>query len=470
MAMRGSIRIGLITIATFAAITLSMSNSQADPGGFTLRQSPYFQGTSWAGIAAGGASISSMFWNPATITQASRGFTVETDAILDSPHANVTPTLATSPTGVDLTGLGSSGDLFDKATFVPAFYSVYGLNNSISFGLGFNSPFGLKTQPNPLWSGMFHAEESNIKSINATPTVAWKINNWLSVGAGLQIQYFKVRLDSAFPGSGITGPFPLLAPLGPDELDLRGDSWAVGYTAGVTITPTAWTTIGVGYRSGLDQKTHGNLFRPGFVAPVVVPPLGLIPVALPPASTTFSATVPLPGAATASIRQKISNSFTLLGTVEWTNWSRLNTVPVVTPVAGLPGIPTQLSFGWRDSWLVSGGIEYQWGRYFALRTGIGWDQSSITDQTRSPRLPDADRLWVSAGGTYKYNEQLSLDLAYSHIFLKDASINISAVSGNPVFSPGLGSFIATSSSWVDVFSVGLRYRFLPPAPAIIRKG
>jgi long-chain fatty acid transport protein len=83
---------------------------------------------------------------------------------------------------------------------------------------------------------------------------------------------------------------------------LRGDSWAVGYTAGVTITPTAWTTIGVGYRSGLDQKTHDDLFRPGFVAPVVVPPLGLIPVALPPASTTFSATVPLPGAVTASIR------------------------------------------------------------------------------------------------------------------------------------------------------------------------
>jgi long-chain fatty acid transport protein len=470
MAMRTSIRIALITTAAFGAIGLGVGKSQADPGGFALKQSSYFQGSSWAGIAAGGASISSMFWNPATITQAGLGLTAEAAGTIDSPHATITPLLATSPTGVGLTPLGSSGDLFDKATFVPSFYAVYGLTNSLSFGLAVNSPFGLKTQPqNPLWSGMFYAEESNVKTIDATPTVAWKVNNWLSVGGGVQIQYLTVRLDSAFPGSGVTGPFPFLAPFSPDQLDLRGNSWAVGYTAGATITPTSWTTIGVGYRSGLDQRTHGDLFRPGFVTPVAVPGLGLIPFALPAVSTNFSATVPLPGAVTASIRQKITNSVTLLGTVEWTNWSRLNTVPVVTPVA-LPGVPTQLSFGWRDSWLVSGGLEYQYNRYLALRTGIAWDQSPITDQTRSPRLPDTDRWWVSGGATYKYNEQLSFDLAYSHIFLRDASINLSPTSGNPTFNPGLGTFIANSSAWVDVFSVALRYRFVPPQPAIVRKG
>jgi long-chain fatty acid transport protein len=470
--MRKSSRLMLITFASSLAIALSVGKSQADPGGFALRQSPYFQGTSFAGVAAGGASVSSMFWNPATITQAGRGLTIEGDATIDSPHADITPLAATSPTGVNLTPLGGSSDLFDKASFVPSAYAVYGLNNGISFGLAFNSPFGLKTQPNALWSGMFYSQESNIKDINATPTVAWKINNWLSVGAGVQIQYFKVRLDSAFPGSGVTGPFPFLAPLGPDELSLRGDAWGYGYTLGATITPTSWTTIGVGYRSGVDQKTNGDIFRPAFVAPVVVPPFGLVPVGLPAAQVNFSATVPLPGSVTASIRQKITNSLTLLGTVEWTNWSRLNTVPIATPVLGLiPGIPTQLSFGWRDGWMYSGGLEYQCGRYIALRTGIGWEQSPITDQTRSPRLPDADRLWVSAGATYKWNEQFSLDLAYTHIFLKDnTAINISAASGNPVFDPRLGTFIGTASPWVDIFSVGLRYHFAPPAPAMVRKG
>jgi long-chain fatty acid transport protein len=470
--MRKSSRIMLVIVASSGAIALSVGNSQADPGGFALRQSPYFQGTSMAGVAAGGASISSMFWNPATITQAGRGLTIEGDGTLDMPHAEITPLFATSPTGVNLTPLGSSGDIFDKATLIPSAYAVYGLNNSLSFGLGLNSPFGLKTQPNPIWSGMFYAEESNIKAINATPSVAWKINNWLSVGAAAQIQYFKVRLDSAFPGSGRTGPFPFLAPLGPDELSLRGDSWGYGYTLGATLTPSAWTTIGVGYRSGLDQKTSGNIFRPGFVAPVVVPPFGLVPVAVPGATVGFDATVPLPDAVTASIRQRISNSFTLLGTVEWTHWSRLNTVPIaISSGALIPAIPTQLTFGWRDGWLYSAGLEYMCSKYLALRTGIGWEQSPITDQTRSPRLPDTGRLWVSGGATYKWNEQFSLDFAYTHIFVRDASINISPGVNNPVFDPGLGTFIGTSSAAVDIVSVGLRYHFVPVAPRVIaRKG
>jgi long-chain fatty acid transport protein len=468
--MRKSSRIILVTIASFGAIALRVGKSQADPGGLMLRQSPYFQGTSFAGVAAGGASISSMFWNPATMTQAGRGLTIEGDGTLDTPHADITPFLATSPTGLNLTPLGTSGNIFDKATFIPSTYAVYGLNNGLSFGLGLNSPFGLKTQPNPLWSGTFYAEESNAKAINATPTVAWKINDWLSVGAAAQIQYFKVRLDSAFPGSGTT-TFPLLAPIGPDELSLRGDSWGYGYTLGATFTPTSWTTVGVGYRSGLDQKTSGDIFRPAFVTPVIIPPFGVVPVAIPSALVSFDATVPLPGAITASIRQKIANSLTVLGTVEWTHWSRLNTVPIATPSAGfIPGIPTQLSFGWRDGWMYSGGLEYQWGRYLALRTGIGWEESPITDQTRTPRLPDAGRLWVSGGTTYKWNEQFSLDFAYTHIFVSNALINISPGVGNPVFDPRLGTFIGTSSGAVDIVSLGLRCHFSPLAPTIVRKG
>jgi long-chain fatty acid transport protein len=466
--MRRSVKLVLMTSAAFAAIALE--GVKAEPGGITLRQSSYFQGDSWAGVAAGGPSVSSMFWNPATITQAGLGLTVEAAGTIDAPRSDITPFLAISPTDVNLTGLGSSGDLFDKATLVPSFYAAYGLTNSLSFGLAVNSPFGLKTVPNPLWSGMFYSHESNVKDIDVTPTVAWKVNNWLSVGAGVQIDYFKVKLDSAFPGSGLTGPFPFLAPLGPDELDLAGKSWGIGYTAGVTITPTAWTTIGVGYRSGIDQKIHGDIFRPSFVVPVVIPfPPFVFPVGFPQASTPFNATVPLPAAATASIRQKITNSFTLLGTVEWTGWSRLGTVPLVTSIVA-PGIPTQLPFQWRDSWMISGGAEYQWGPRLALRAGVAWDQSPVTDATRATRLPDADHIWVSAGATYKCNEQLALEFAYSHIFVKDAPINLSSTSGNPTFNPGLGTFIGTASSEVNVFTLGLRYRFVPPAPRVIRKG
>jgi long-chain fatty acid transport protein len=105
-----------------------------------------------------------------------------------------------------------------------------------------------------------------------------------------------------------------------------------------------------------------------------------------------------------------------------------------------------------------------------LRGGVGFEQSPIDDRVRATRLPDNDRVWLSAGATYQWNERLSLELAYSHIFLDESPINL--VPGNPTFNPALGTFIGTANSDVDILSFALRYRFLRSAPAapLITKG
>src|SRR5262249_31915375 len=194
-------------------------------------------------------------------------------------------------------------------------------------------------------------------------------------------------------------------------------------------------------------------------------------LSIPTALVGISATIPLPDVATASIRQRVGDSWTLMGTVEWTNWSRLGVVPI-TPNTTLvpPGIPTALGFNWRDGWLVSVGAEYQFRPNMILRAGVGFERSPIDDSNRSVRLPDNDRIWLSAGATYHWNTQLSIDIAYSHLFMDDGAINI--VPGNPAFVPALGTFTGTSDGQVDIFSVALRYKFLPPPPAapLITKG
>jgi long-chain fatty acid transport protein len=351
---------------------------------------------------------------------------------------------------------------------VPSSYVTYGLNDRLFLGFGLNAPFGLRTQPNNLWAGQFYGRESEVFSLNANPNVAYKVTDWLSVGAGAQIQYLKLKLHSAFPGSGSVPP---LGPLLPDELRLDADSnhFGFGFTAGLTITPTQWTTIGFGYRSRIDQKVEGDIYRPAFLLPVGP---GVVP--LPFTFVNFESTVPLPDIATASIRQRVSDTITLLATVEWQNWSRLNRVPLAVNAVGLPaaalvGVPTELAFEWRDGWLVSGGIEYQFSPKMTLRGGLGFERSPIDDRTRSVRLPDNDRIWLSAGATYNWSERLAIELAYSHIFVDDAAINI--VPGNPTFNPALGTFVGEANANVDILSVGLRYRFLPPpAPPLITKG
>ena len=449
-------------LATAAALgTVAVSAVEAEAGGFYIHeQSAYFQGSSFAGVAAGGPSLSAMFWNPATITQHGRGMVAEVNGSAILPRTEVFSTTATLGP-FNLAPLGSSTEMGTDA-FVPSTYVVYGLTDRVSIGLAVNAPFGLNTKTIPNWSGMFYNRESDVFSLNANPNVAFKVTDWLSVAVGAQVQYFRVKLTSAVPFSGT---FPPFGPLSPGTGVLRAESVDFGLTAGVTITPTPWTTIGLGYRSRIDQSLAGDQFRPE----LLLPPAPLTPV--PRAMVKITAAVPLPDIATASIRQKITESFTLLGTVEWTNWSRMGTIPIV-PAVPTPFIATALPFEWDDGWMFAVGGEYQWSPTIALRAGLAWEQSPVNDEVRGLRLPDNDRLWLSAGLTYNWNERIAIELGYSHVFTDDTPINV--VPGNPNFDAnagGSGTFVGTAKSQVDIVSFGFRYRFGAPAAApIVTKG
>src|SRR5215510_15281896 len=89
--------------ASLGAIALT---TDAQAGGFFLHeQSAYFQGTSFAGAAAGGPSLSAMFWNPATITQQGLGLATESAFTWVAPKNDITPTSATASTGASLLAL-----------------------------------------------------------------------------------------------------------------------------------------------------------------------------------------------------------------------------------------------------------------------------------------------------------------------------------------------------------------------------
>ena len=94
-------------------------------------------------------------------------------------------------------------------------------------GLGLNSPFGLGIQYNDNWPGRFNVTKAAIQTLNLNPTVAVKVTDYLSVGAGLDIMYFDFNLKRVLP-------LPLLAP---QALDLQGDSWGLGFNLGLLLKP-----------------------------------------------------------------------------------------------------------------------------------------------------------------------------------------------------------------------------------------
>ena len=117
-----------------------------------------------------------------------------------------------------------------------------------------------------------------------------------------------------------------------------------------------------------------------------------------------------------------------MGTAEWTNWSRIGT-SFVSQAAGGPaligGSPVALPFQFRDGWFYSIGAEYMVDAKTTLRGGVAYEVSPITDRVRIPLLPDNDRIWLSVGASYKMLPNLIMDVGYSHIWVKDANINVS---------------------------------------------
>ncbi len=337
---------------------------------------------------------------------------------------------------------------------MPAAYYSWQFNPNMWLGLSVNSPFGLSVNFPDVWAGRnYAAGSSSLTTYNATPSFAYRINDWISIGAGVQIEYAKADFSTGLPVNGARRPAP--AALG-NQLNINGRGWGYGFTAGVTLTPTPTTTIGLGYRSAINQKINGTLtLPPGGRA--FTPVFGSTP-------GRVNTTLNLPDIVSLGIRQRVNPQLTLLGTVEWSNWSRIGTSAINQPSgapATIAGHPVTLPFQYEDGWFFSAGAEYQWNDQLAVRGGVGYEKSPITDQVREPGIPDNDRLWLSAGATYKLTPKLSFDLAYSHIFVKSTHIDISAASGNPWFN-GV-TYIGDVSSHVDIVSVGMKYRWDEPA-------
>jgi len=279
-----------------------------------------------------------------------------------------------------------------------------------------------------------------LRTYNFTPSVAYALNNWISLGFGVQLQYGDALLNKGI--SIGAAPFP--------DFTLSGTGWGYGVTAGVTLTPTPATTIGLGYRSALNQKISGNQTVTGVLAGLST-------------QGAVNTTLKLPDMVSLGVRQRLDPQWTLLGTFEWTNWSRIGTSNVTQggAPATVAGIPVTLPFQFKDGWYFALGAEYQWNDRLTLRAGAGYEKSPITDMVRIPLLPDNDRTWLSGGLTYKVTNALSFDFAYSHLFVKNSTIDVSAASGNPWFDgvPYQGNVKAH----IDIVSVALKYRFDEPA-------
>jgi long-chain fatty acid transport protein len=418
-------------LGTAAVGALLASVSMATAGGFAVReQSAQFQGTSFAGSGAGGG-LSSMFWNSAAAAQAGPGITIDSSysLILGNVEMTALPGSTLNPAG------GSESGNIAVGALVPATYGAYRLSNGMVLAASLNAPVGLTTKPdNTGWAGRTQAVTSTIKTFNLNVVAAMNLGNGVSIGVGPQVQLMKGRLTN-LTGAASFGV-------------LEADDFGFGFTAGVLFQPAATTSIGLGFRSSIKHNLEGTLFN------------SAVPAALGTAGVEAGFTTP--ETINLSLRQALSPQLTALATIEWTNWSRAVGLAVIckdsagacSPGVGGPGpggLRTNLPLGWHDGWMYSAGLEYAYSPALTMRGGLAYEKSPVQNPNeRTPRTPDADRIWASLGGAYKWSEKTTLEFGYSHVFIKDSTL--SRVDG-PI------TLNADVKGSVDILSFGMKTKF-----------
>ncbi len=397
--------------------------NHAVASGFALvEESASGLGNAFAGGAASAEDASTLFFNPAGMMRLSGQ---QMSLVL---HA-IKPSVEFSNTaGIAAPGrqLGNSGGDAGHWAAVPNFYYVAELSPQLRAGVGISSPFGLKTDYDANWMGRFQAIKSELQTININPSLAYKINDKLSVGAGLDVQYISAELTNAV----YLGP----APTPEGFAQVKGDDWSVGYNLGVLYEMDRATRFGVAYRSDVRHKLKGDVT---FSGPFTFAPNGPI-----------SAEITLPETVSLSGFHQINPQWAVMGDVTWTRWSRFNQLSIVRDNGQLVGPTTQEN--WNDTLRYAVGANYQATNKLKLRSGIAYDQSPVSDQYRTARIPDANRVWLTFGASYKLTQADSLDAGYAHIFVDNASINMRS-SG--------GQLVGTYSNSVDILSVQYNHRF-----------
>jgi long-chain fatty acid transport protein len=412
--------------------SLPLWGGEAAAGSFALReQSARGQGSSFAGTAAGAGGLSSIFYNPASIALFP-GIQSEGDIALSRRGAEIKPDFLTRKSVAASGGVpASSGDI-GQTLLSGSSYGSYQVNDRFWVGASITTPYRFTTKPNQNWSGQVYTRSSRLNTIAATPTAAYRVNDWVTVGLGLTLQSLDLTFKNAIGA----------APGSPSAI-LTGDDIGFGFSVGATIQPRPGTMVGVGFRSMVHHDLRGRLLpEPGMGQPI---------------RTSLN----LPETLSIGLTQRLDERWNLLAGGEWTNWSRLDQPAVVNRQTGQP--VSGLSFRYEDGSFLSFGVEYLWVPELTMRAGIGFESAPDRDDGHNPRLPDADRIWTSIGASYQATEKLGFEIGYSHAFSRQAPVRITGAAAD--FS-GL-ALVGDAKPSADILSVAWRYRWdAPSKPAI----
>ncbi|MEH0742450.1 outer membrane protein transport protein [Vibrio cholerae] len=412
--------------------TLMTSATHVSAAGFQLAEySATGLGRAYAGEAAMADNASAQWRNPAMLTYL-KGTQLSVGAVYVDPNVDVSGT-----TNFYGTEIPANSKDFAHDAVIPNFYVSHQYSEQLFVGAAFGTNYGMETDLGTDFAASHFGNEASVISMEANLNAAYQINDAVSIGGGLRY----VMGEGSFGATAPTNNAYALSQ-GTTLKYMEGDDTAWGWQLGAAWQIDERNRVGFAYKSAVDLKLTGsaNIFTGTAIA-----------------TSTGSIDLTLPATAELASFHQLTEKVAIHASVNWTDWSSFKQL-----YADLDTLPSQTIKveNWEDNYRFALGTTYQWDPKLALRAGVAYDMSAVSDKNRTITIPETDRTWLSVGASYAFTKQFTLDGGFTYVFAKDAPITESRGYDSDDTAEALaGQFVGETSGHVIIVGVQANYTF-----------
>ena len=343
-------------------------------------------GPAFTGITAKADTAETVFLNPAGMTRLKR------------PSFFGNPMILYTENSTELTVEGIEGKRKiddDDVMFLPGLYYCRPLNDRWFVGIGPNAATGFGTSYGDDWPGKYILDEWSMYFIGIVPSVAYRVNEKLSLGVTVSANYSQFNLEKAvFNGPGNAD----------GDFELEADGFAVGGNVGLLYEFTPQTRFGVVYRSELEASNEGDPDFSGLTTErrTHLDAAGIL-------DQEISVDTNQPQSVAAGIFHDFGNGWTVTLDALWLDFSEWNIDNVEIGDIDI----TKESTDYQDIWAASVGATYDWKPDWTLRGGFLYLSSAVEDKDRT-LFTRYDEMWaIGVGVEHDFTRRsLAVDVTY----------------------------------------------------------
>ena len=352
-------------------------------------------GMAGAGRAALALDAASLAANPAamgglsgsTITVAAMPFELD----FEFHGSDATPAHATNQDGVNT---------------VPALYAVH-RDDRLTYGIGAYSYFGLSFDAGDRWEGRRVIEQAGLATFNIAPAIAWQATDRLTIGGSVAAQVAEPDARIAVANDAMFYGPPAGLPDG--QVELSGESWAVGAQVGLTYAPTDRLRIGLSWTAPVDHTVQFDITATGLhpVLATLIPPDGA-------AQLDFT----VPQQLLLGVTHRADDGTTLALGLAWQDWSAFGESKL-----RLPGLSSaMIDGGLQDTWGASVGMRRAFGDDWVGSAGVNYESDPVTAGGVPAYFPAAEQWRVAAGVEHAIRDAMRLRAELSVVLQGDAHV------------------------------------------------